>query len=135
MLLRRELNPKHRAAFTLMEMLIVVAIIVALASIAGFALFTSYQGAQKDIARTKAKGILDACTAYAIKHGSFPDSLEQLLQKDDLGGPYLKSHDALKDPWGQQFQYRKTGSHTTTGEPEIYASHEGEEFGSWGTSK
>jgi general secretion pathway protein G len=112
-----------RAAFTLMEMLIVVAIIVALAGLGGYYFLGQLNEANKKIAQTKAQSTIgQAVVAYMTSHGGQPPtSLEQLLQKDDLGGPYLKSRDDLKDPWGNVYQYNPSAQ-TDTGaaEPEVF---------------
>ena len=125
----------RRAAFTQMEMLIVVAIIVALAGIGGFYLLGALSGGQKDAAKAQVKGALtQACQAYAIKHGNtFPDSLQQLLSKDEQGGgPYLESTDALLDPWGKQYQYDRSGTHNRGMKPDIWTvAPDGTQVGNW----
>lgn len=127
MLLRERLTNRRRAGFTLMEMLIVVAIIVALAGVGVFALMPMLTGGQKDTALAQIKGLTGACEAYAAKHGgNFPDSLEQLTVKDELGyGPYLKNTDALFDPWStpsvpRKYQYDKNGTKNNGVTPDIW---------------
>ncbi len=51
MLQRHAINRQKRAAFTLMEMLVVVAIIVALAGIGGFFLLGALEDAKVDVRR------------------------------------------------------------------------------------
>lgn len=104
-----------------MEMLIVVAIIVALAGIGGYYLMGALSGGQKDAAFLQTKVLTGACTGFAAKHsGEFPDSLDQLLLKDTAGGPYLKSSDNLIDPWGQKYQYDKSGPMNNGMDPDIW---------------
>jgi general secretion pathway protein G len=114
-----------RAAFTLMEMLIVVAIIVALAGMGGYYFLGQLNQSKKKIAQTQVSTTLEtAVTSYITDHGQAPQSLEALLQKDDRGGPYLKGVDALTDPWGNRYQYNPSAAHPETGaqQPEIYTS-------------
>ncbi len=136
MLLRQDSKRQRRAAFTLMEMLVVVAIIVALAGIGGFFLMGALGGAQKDIAQTQVKGALtQACQAYFTRHnGTFPETLAELLKKDEFGGPYLESPDALIDPWKQQYQYDKSGQMNNGTKPDIWTvdpKEPGVKIGNW----
>lgn len=134
MILRRETQRVRRTAFTLMEMLVVVAIIVALAGIGGFFLMQALSDSQKDLAQTQARTTLtQACQAYAIKHnGQFPESLQQLLQKDARGGPWLEDPDALKDPWGQPWQYDRSGPRNNNRKPDIWTKGpDGADIGNW----
>jgi general secretion pathway protein G len=131
MLLRAEYKNRRRSAFTLMEMLIVVAIIVALAGISIFTLVPMYQGAQKDTARAKAKAIGEACTAYYIKHQAYPTQVDQLTQKDEFGGPYLKA-EGLLDPWGKKYNLAQSSGKTNDGSPEISTTApDGTVIGNW----
>src|SRR5476651_312461 len=99
MLLRQEQKIRRRAAFTLMEMLVVVAIIVALAGIGGYFLLGALGGSQKDIAQTQVKTTLtNACQSYYLKHQRFPDSLQVLLVKDEFSMLYLDDPNAILDP-------------------------------------
>jgi general secretion pathway protein G len=124
MLLRQTHQRDSRSAFTLMEMLIVVAIIVALAGIGGYYLLGALAGSQEDLAKAQVSGPLtNACQSYYIKNKTWPPSLAALTEKDPLGGgPYLESTDALKDPWGQPYQYDASGSKNKSTKPDIWAT-------------
>lgn len=90
----------RRAAFTLMEVLVVVAIIVILASLGGFLLINQYNESKDEIVKARMKTIETAIDAYYINSkGYYPDSLNALL------GTHLKSQKDLLDPWDQPFQY------------------------------
>ncbi|HZZ82525.1 MAG TPA: type II secretion system protein GspG [Gemmataceae bacterium] len=135
MLLRKDSMRQRRSAFTLMEMLVVVAIIVALAGIGGFFLLGALQGGQEDVARTQASGTLTtACTAYRLKHQQWPQSLQELTQKDALGGPYLENQDALIDPWGRPYQYDPSGPMNNGMKPDIWTTppnDQNKKIGNW----
>jgi len=135
MILRQQQRSRdRRAAFTLMEMLVVVAIIVALAGIGGFFLLGALSSSQKDVAQTQAKGALtNACMAYRINNNAFPESLQQLLTQDAKGkGPYLEDPDVLKDPWGNPYQYDRSGPHNRGLRPDIWAqAPDGTTIGNW----
>jgi general secretion pathway protein G len=112
MLVRNQSNRQRRAAFTLMEMLVVVAIIVALAGIGGFFLLGQFTQSQEDVASAQVRGPLtQACQSYFLKHSQYPPDLRELLKEDGMGGPYLESVDALRDPWGQEYKYSVQSQH------------------------
>ncbi len=125
MMLRRPTNRQRRTAFTLMEMLVVVAIIVALASVGVFALMPMLTSGQKDAASAQIKGLTGACEAYAAKNGEFPPDLDTLTRKDANGnGPYAKP-DAIYDPWStaanqRKYQYAKEGPKNNGTTPDIW---------------
>jgi prepilin-type N-terminal cleavage/methylation domain-containing protein len=138
MLLRQESRRQRpsRSAFTLMEMLVVVAIIVALAGIGGFFLLGQLAGAQEDVARTQVTGPLtQACQSYYIKHKEWPQGLNQLTQRDPLNGnaPYLDNPDALNDPWGGKYQYDASGQNNNGTKPDIWATpkNTNNKIGNW----
>ncbi len=134
MVARREIRRDRRAAFTLMEMLVVVAIIVALAGIGGYFLIGQLGQSQKDVARAQVKGALtDACKGYFINNNTWPDSLQMLLQQDARGkGPYLEDPDVLRDPWGNPYQYDRNGSRNNGRRPDIWAvAPDGTQIGNW----
>jgi hypothetical protein len=91
--------------------------------------------AKEDSSRIMAKVLSQACETYALKHNdAFPDSLEMLLQPDPANGnqPYLKSRDALLDPWGVPFQYDRTGKRNNGLRPDIYCkAPDGKIIGNW----
>jgi hypothetical protein len=54
-------------------------------------------------ARMKAKVIRDACMAFRVNTGAYPARLAELIGEEKL---YLEGgENALKDPWGQPFQF------------------------------
>jgi len=99
-----------RAGFTLIEVLLVVAILGILAGV----VVVNFAGKQKkamiDACRASIQNICTAVDMYEVDTGRFPPSLNALVQNDgspNWNGPYLRS--TTKDPWGQEFQYSQTG--------------------------
>jgi general secretion pathway protein G len=125
----------RRAAFTLMEMLVVVAIIVILAGLGGYYFLGQAEEARKSAAKVQVRMLTTAAESYNVQHkGQFPDSLDILLQKDQDGlGPYLKSAEALIDPWGRQYAYDKNGNNNNGMQPDIYSmgGNDGKQIGNW----
>src|SRR5262245_47302608 len=104
-------RPQHptqaatRSAFTLLEVLIVVAILVVLAGVSSIYVFRYLEEAKVDRCRADVQTIAKAAMAYQIKHGTLPESILLLIQPPDGVLPYLEGGvDAIKDPWGQQYQ-------------------------------
>ena len=99
-----------RAAFTLMELLVVMAIIVIIAGFGGYYVIGQLNESKVTQAKIKAKNIAKAVDTYYIDHSTYPQQLDQLLQKSEIGkGPYLTSREEIIDPWNQPFQYDPSG--------------------------
>jgi general secretion pathway protein G len=132
---QRRIDRIRRVAFTLMEMLVVVAIIVVLAGIGGFAYISIQKTTTARLAKEKAKNIAKACGTYAADHnGAYPPNLETLLTKDTMGfGPYLDSPNMLQDPWGQPYRYQVPGQNSLSGAPDIITTdpETGQPIGNW----
>jgi len=88
----------RRAAFTLLEVLIVVAILVILASAASIAYFRYLEDAKVGRAKNDMRVIEQAYKKYYGEHSQWPDNIQMIapeLEQDQAG---------LFDPWGQQYQ-------------------------------
>jgi general secretion pathway protein G len=96
-------SPARRSAFTLMEVLIVVAIIVILAGGAIIAVPRILEDTKKSRAHTTAVNLAKLCEAYKINPANttndYPTSPEQLA-------PYLANPtEDIKTPWGGTFTF------------------------------
>lgn len=122
-----------RRGFTLMEILIVVAIIVVVAGTATVYLLPSLEGAKEDSAHVRAKQIETAVTAYYAKYKKYPDSLDVLSQAQPDGGKPFISAEGLLDPWDRTYQIRAEGEIYGGAKPEIYTTNPstGKEIGNW----
>jgi general secretion pathway protein G len=114
-------NPKHRlAAFTLIELLLVIAILGILAAIivpkfVGRTLQAQIAAAQADIANFGT-----ALDAYEVDNGSYPkgknglnDLVTQPRDAQNWRGPYLK--ELHNDPWGNPYIYEYPGKNNPSG--------------------
>ena len=102
--------------FTLLELLVVVAIIGLLASYVGPKYFGVLGGSEQKSALAQIKLLGDAVEIYRLDVGQFPTTqqgLKALMVKpagiDKWKGPYLKKAIPL-DPWNKQYIYRSPGS-------------------------
>ena len=105
---RRRVSRRH--AFTLIEVLVVMAILVILAGVASVALFRNIEDAKKNKAQLQAKAIATALHAYmtnpANPMNQPPSSLQELAQPS-MGTSFLPNgQQDLLDPWMQQYQVR-----------------------------
>jgi type II secretory pathway pseudopilin PulG len=118
-----------------MELMVVIAIIVVLAGIGGYAYMNALEGSKRDTAQANVKGVLtQACEDYKIKVGVYPPQLTDLLQRTDAGyGPFLKNEEPLTDPWNQPYQYNSAGPRNNGQGPDIWTvdPNTGQEIGNW----
>jgi general secretion pathway protein G len=124
-----------RRGFTLMEMLVVVAIIVMLAGIGGYYYVKQLDAAKVSTVKAQSKVLTEAVESYYINHGTYPASLAALLQQTEQGGPYLKNQDALIDPWQRPYQYNAAGPNNNGRQPDIWADTPQGQVGNWSSSK
>ena len=107
-------QPRRRSTgFTLVEMLVVVAILAMIAAFAAPRALKWLGGAKTDSARVQMEAIGTGIDLYRLEVGAFPPDLEALVRKpsgnDRWNGPYLKKTSVPKDPWGNPFVYRYPG--------------------------
>jgi general secretion pathway protein G len=121
-MLQRERHAAVRGGFTLMEMLVVVAILVVLAG-AAVPIYMKYlDDAKIDRAKMDVQTLTQTCQTYYVKHGDYPASLDALTQPPPEGGlPYLEAT-SLVDPWNRPYQYTAQGQHNAAlGKPDIWS--------------
>jgi general secretion pathway protein G len=121
---------RRRQAFTLLEVLIVVAIIVILVGLGGTYAFRSFEDAKKNAARITASDLGAAAQRYQLQYGSLPDQLAVLAQPPE-GTPFIEAR-ILNDPWGNAFRYDPSGPRNGGLKPDIWAvAPDGTECGNW----
>ena len=105
-------NHKQQQGFTLIELLIVMAILGMLAALVGPTVLDKMSGAQSKAAATQIANIETALDTYRLDMFKYPNSLDELNKNTSNNpkwqGPYLKKG-IPKDPWGNDYQYRKPG--------------------------
>ncbi len=105
--IEHSVSRQTRAAFTLIEILLVVVIIGMLASIVTVSIPRHMEKARKSKARADIGSLGVAISSYYMDEGKYPQNLEALTTGND---PYLEKA-IPSDPWGGTYQYRFPGSH------------------------
>ena len=121
-MLMRERRAPVRGGFTLMEILVVVAIIVVMAG-AAVPMFMKYlEDAKSDRAWQDSVTLAHAAEAYKLSHGGNPpESLQVLTQVDEHGHAVLEPKNLI-DPWMKEYQYSPQGTHGTTDKVEVWST-------------
>ena len=100
----------RRKGFTLLELLLVMAILVVLASMSTYAILQMRSNSLTRSAFIQIKMLEDACTAYKLNVGFFPSTLDDLytmpsgMNQVTWSGPYLKDPVPM-DPWDKPYTY------------------------------
>jgi general secretion pathway protein G len=139
-----------RRGFTLVELLIVLAILVLLASLVGPRLLGSKQKADINAVKTQIGMFQSALERFAVDMNRFPATEEGLsalvsspgtdgggsaesTSSDDASaesgaggggswdGPYLKSETVPLDPWGKAYSYEYPPTHNKINVPDIWS--------------
>jgi general secretion pathway protein G len=108
----------NRAGFTLMEVLVVVAILVILAGVGSVVVFRYLEESKENIAKLGVAKLETAVKAHKINHQDYPSDLISLTQPEGNKPAALEGKD-LEDPWGQPFQYEPGNRNPMTGVPRI----------------
>jgi general secretion pathway protein G len=124
-------NSEADAGFTLLELLVVLAIMGMLAAIIGPQIMRYLGSSRSQTAKVQIQNIAAALELYRLDVGRYPsteEGLQSLIKppasQTAWNGPYLQQPTALMDPWGKAYQYRIPGRET---EADIYT------YGSDGT--
>ncbi|MBA3485039.1 MAG: type II secretion system major pseudopilin GspG [Pirellulales bacterium] len=112
---------KTHDAFTLVEVLLVLIILVIIGSIVVPNLFGVKDKADIDAAKAQVNALKSAMNMYRLDQNKYPASIKDLVEKpSDIAmaekwrGPYLES--AIKaDPWGNEYQYLAQGKQNANG--------------------
>lgn len=112
---RKKQRKVKLACFTLMEMVVVVAILALLGGIATPMFFNHLNKARVQTAKTQIQMFEQGILAFQIDTGKLPKSLDDLVRSTGdkkWNGPYLdKIKEIPKDPWGNPYVYVQPGSH------------------------
>ncbi len=114
----RPMFSKRTVGFTLVELLVVLAILGLLAGLVGPQVMKFLGSSKTKTAKLQIDDLVATMDLYRLETGRYPtgeEGLEALVTKPgnaaNWNGPYLKKGDVPKDPWGFEYQYRFPGEH------------------------
>jgi len=112
---RSEQKRRRDSGVTLLEIMVVLAIIALIATLAAPRIIGSFGRAKSQAAEIQMGNIKAALQLYYIDTGRYPgeaEGLSALTTQPDAtegwSGPYAGADD-VKDPWGRQYIYRFPG--------------------------
>jgi general secretion pathway protein G len=111
--------------FTLLELLVVLAILGLLAAIVGPQVIKYLGSSKTQSAAVQVKNVAASLELFRLDAGRYPtpeEGLKALVTAPPSvpiwNGPYLPQASALIDPWGQTYAFRVPGKH---GEVDVYS--------------
>jgi general secretion pathway protein G len=106
------------AGFTLLELMVVLAILGVLAFVAAPPFLRYLASGKLQATRIQIASLGSALDLYAYEVGHYPTSEEGLralvakpATETRWNGPYLQRAEMIVDPWGHPYQYRMPGQH------------------------
>ncbi|MBV2150038.1 type II secretion system major pseudopilin GspG [Sphingobium sp. AS12] len=134
----------REAGFTLLELLVVLAILGLLAAIVGPQVIKYLDSSRSKTAQVQAKNVVAALNLFKLDASRFPTEQEGIAalvkappNLSSWNGPYLPDQSAIVDPWGRPYLLRNPGEH---GEIDVYSlgsdgqpggTGEARDVGSW----
>jgi general secretion pathway protein G len=107
------------AGFTLLEILVVIAILGLLIGLVAPAALRQLSGARASVVKQSIERISSVLDLYKLDVGSYPSTeqgLAALVQKPsgagNWNGPYLKGEGVPMDPWNHPYMYRSPSERT-----------------------
>ncbi len=105
------------AGFTLLEILVVIAILGLLIGLVAPAALRQLGGARNSVAKQSIERISSVLDLYKLDIGSYPSTEQGLAALNarpsglaNWGGPYLKGDGQPLDPWNRPYLYRSPAS-------------------------
>jgi len=113
----KTLRERADSGFTLLEILVVIAILGLLIGLVAPAALRQLGGARVSVAKQSIARLGTVLDLYKLDVGSYPSSengLDALVHKpadvESWNGPYIKDAADPKDPWGHPYSYQSPSS-------------------------
>jgi general secretion pathway protein G len=113
---RRVARLARRTGFTLVEMLVVLAILGLVVGLVGPRVLNYLSDSKVKTAQIQMENLSSALDLYYLDNGRYPSTAEGLAalvrrpaSAVSRNGPYLKTNGLPKDPWGHDYLYRTPG--------------------------
>ncbi len=135
---------RSESGFTLLELLVVLAIMGMLAAIIAPQVIRYLGTSRTQTAKVQIQYVMQGLELFRVDVGRYPTQQEGLValvnptpSAPNWNGPYLKKESALQDPWGNPYLYQIPGQH---GEVDVYSlgsdkapggTGEAQDVGSW----
>jgi general secretion pathway protein G len=105
--------PKHRHGFTLIELIVVIALVAVLAAVVAPNLLGKASEANRKSALVQLEKISGTVELYRLETGQYPQDLIDLVEQpqglERWQGPYLRKRSQLLDPWGNDLVLKVPG--------------------------
>jgi general secretion pathway protein G len=122
---RRHQAPRSQDGYTLVELLVVLAILGLLIALAAPRLIHHLTAAREQTTHMQIQQLGSILDIYKLDTGQYPtqqQGLQALVVQpagaQNWNGPYLKNKDSLVDAWGNPYQYKSPGTH---GDYDLYS--------------
>ncbi len=107
------MKSNNSKAFTLIELMLSITIVVTLMAFLGRGLYRQFAGAKSNITKIGMKSVQDALLQYNMHMGHYPTAreggLEALINpptpRADWEGPYFEGIEPPKDAWKNEYEY------------------------------
>lgn len=108
----RRLRRRGEDGFSLIELMVVIAIIAMLAAIVGYNVIGSLEDAEVVAAKQQISQFKSALISYRVKFKRFPSTEEGLdaLVNNEANRNFLDKKEIPLDPWGNPYMYTLDGT-------------------------